>query len=81
MDRKMTPKQIEYETRRAKAANLTLEQWLRKKSATEAAAKTAEAPKPKKPSLLGRLIDRGHKPLKANAEPAAKPEPKAKRKG
>jgi hypothetical protein len=70
MDRKMTPKQIEYETRRAKAANLTLEQWLRKKSAAE--AKTMEAPKPKKPSLLGRLIDRAHKPLKPTLKPGKK---------
>jgi hypothetical protein len=65
MDRKMTAKQIEYETRRAKAANMSLDQWLRKKSADETAAKvTAAPPPPKKPSLLGRLIDRAHKPLK-----------------
>ncbi len=87
MDRKMTAKQIEYETRRAKAANMSLDQWLKKKSADEkTAAKATAAPPPiKKPSLLGRLIDRAHKPLKPGVEPAskstAKPEPKPKRKG
>ena len=69
MNRKMTPKQIEYETRRAKAANMTLDQWLRKKAATEQAAKQAEAPAaPKKPGLFSRLIDRAHKPLKPQPE-------------
>ena len=86
MDRKMTAKQLEYETRRAKAANMSLDQWLKKKAADEKAAKfTAAPPPPKKPSLLGRLIDRAHKPLKPGTEPvpksAAGPEPKAKRKG
>lgn len=69
MDRKMTAKQIEYETRRAKAANMTLDQWLRKKAAAEDAAKRAEAlPAPKKPGLFGRLIERAHKPLKPQPE-------------
>lgn len=73
MDRKMTPKQIEYETRRAKAANMTLDQWLRKKAAAEEASKRAEAPPaPKKPGLLGRLIERAHKPLKPQPEKTRK---------
>lgn len=75
---KMTPKQIEYETRRAKQANMSLDDWLRKKSAAKEAEREAEAPpKPKKPSLLNRLIDRAHKPLKAKPE-AGKAQPKAK---
>lgn len=69
MDHKMTAKQIAYETRRAKQANMSLDEWLRKKSASKIAAQLAEAPsKPKKPNLLGRLIERAHKPLKPKAK-------------
>jgi hypothetical protein len=65
----LTDGQRAYEARRAAKAGLTLERWLEQKrraDVAEAAAKARAASKPEPPrkkGLLGRLIDRAHKPL------------------
>ncbi len=65
----MTDGQRAYEARRAVKAGLSLEKWLElKQKEREAEARERERaaapPKPaKKPGLIGRLIERAHKPL------------------
>ncbi len=65
----MTEGQRAYEARRAAKAGLSLEKWLelkQKEREEEARARerAAAPPKPvKKPGLIGRLIERAHKPL------------------
>ena len=55
--------QLAYEQERARKAGKSLDEWLKQKAQTEAAAKLA-TPKPaKKPGLLSRLIDKAHKPI------------------
>ena len=66
MTRKMTDAQLAYERKRAAKANQTLDERLKTKSAAEAKAAKAKAEpvgKTKKPGLLKRLIERGHKPV------------------
>jgi hypothetical protein len=65
----MTDGQRTYEARRAAKAGMSLEKWLElKQKEREAEARARERaatpPKPtKKPGLIGRLIERAHKPL------------------
>ena len=66
--KEMTPAQRAYEERRAAKAGMPLDRWLADKERQRAeAARAAEPPKPaakaRKPGLLSRLIERGHKPL------------------
>ncbi|HEX7388797.1 MAG TPA: hypothetical protein VF286_01720 [Acidiphilium sp.] len=66
MTRKMTDAQLAYERKRAEKANKSLDEWLKLKARQEAqaaAAKAEQTAKPKKPGLLKRLVERGHKPL------------------
>jgi hypothetical protein len=69
MDRKMSDSQRTYETKRAAKAGMSLDKWLQSKEREkqgETAAKKPPAP-PKPPGLLGRLLDRAHKPLKSKS--------------
>ena len=63
----MSSAQRAYEAKRAAKAGKSLEAWLSdKQKRQEAEAKAASptpAPAPKKQGLIGRLIDRAHKPL------------------
>lgn len=54
-----------YEARRAQAAGMSLDAWLARKAreAAAAAAPRPPAPPPRKKGLIGRLLDRAHKPL------------------
>ena len=66
MTRKMTDAQIAYERKRAAKANKSLDEWLKikaKQDAKVAAAKPEQVGKAKKPGLLKRLVERGHKPI------------------
>jgi len=61
----LTPAQRAYEQKRAAKAGKSLESWLdakQKRAATEAKP-AGPPPKPKKPGLISRLLDRAHKPL------------------
>ncbi|HEX4262436.1 MAG TPA: hypothetical protein VHY76_15160 [Acetobacteraceae bacterium] len=66
---RMTEGQRNYEAKRAAKAGMSLEKWLELKEKERAAEmrareRAAAPPKPaKKPGLIGRLIDRAHKPL------------------
>ena len=64
---KMTDAQRAYEAKRAAKAGMSLDKWLdtkrRQQAAEQRAQEKSTVPK-KKPGLLSRLIDRGHKPLK-----------------
>jgi hypothetical protein len=56
--------QLAYEQERARKAGKSLDEWLKHKAQTEAAAVKLAAPKPaKKPGLLSRLLDKAHKPI------------------
>ncbi|MCF3948096.1 hypothetical protein L2A60_15580 [Acidiphilium iwatense] len=62
----MTDAQIAYERKRAAKANKSLDEWLKikaKQEAKVAAARPEHAGKTKKPGLLKRLVERGHKPI------------------
>ena len=63
----MSRGKLAYEARRAAEAGMTLEAWLSKKArdAARAAAETLRTNKvsPKPKGLIGRLLDRAHKPL------------------
>ena len=66
MTRKMTDAQLAYERNRAAKANKSLDEWLRikaKQDTKAASAKPAPVGKAKKPGLLKRLVERGHKPI------------------
>ncbi len=66
-DPKMTEAQRAYEAKRAAKAGMSLEKWLdtkRRQQEAEQRAQAKAATPPKKPGILARLIDRGHKPLK-----------------
>ena len=66
--RRLTDKQADYERRRAKAAGLTLDAWMARKARTAAASAAAAATPgrvdpPARKGLIGRLLDRAHKPI------------------
>jgi hypothetical protein len=67
--RTLTEGQRAYETKRALKAGMTLEKWLASKqrqqeAEAKAKLKSVEATKPPKPpGLLGRLLERAHRPL------------------
>ncbi len=68
MTKPMSEGQRSYEAKRAAKAGVSLEKWLQMKQreqqeAERAKAQAATPPKPKKPGLLARLIERAHKPL------------------
>ncbi|OYV50210.1 MAG: hypothetical protein B7Z78_11795 [Rhodospirillales bacterium 20-60-12] len=65
MTKKLTPGQTEYERQRAAKAGKTLDAWMREKAAREEAAKKipVKAAPPKKKGLIGRLLDKAHKPI------------------
>jgi len=66
-DTKMTEAQRAYEAKRAAKAGMSLDKWLdtkRRQQEAEQRAQQKTATPPKKPGLIARLIDRGHKPLK-----------------
>lgn len=69
MAKTLSEGQRAYEARRAAKAGMSLEKWLQSKDREQqaqarAAVKAAEPAKPvRKPGLLSRLIERGHKPL------------------
>jgi capsid protein len=69
MDRKMTDLQRAYETKRAQKAGMSLDKWLVSKAREkQQATATKTPPQPTKPpGLLGRLLDRAHKPLKSKS--------------
>ena len=66
----MSPGQRSYEAKRAADAGMTLEAWLGKKAGAAARAavekRRTQTPVPasKPKGLLGRLIERAHKPLR-----------------
>jgi hypothetical protein len=63
----MTEAQRAYEAKRAAKAGMSLDKWLdlkRREKAAEQKAAEKDTKPPKKPGLLSRLIERGHKPLK-----------------
>lgn len=56
--------QLAYEQERARKAGKSLDEWLKQKAQTEAAAAKLAAPQPaKKPGLFSRLLDKAHKPI------------------
>ena len=64
----LTEGQRAYEAKRAAKAGMSLEKWLHAKQRDQEAEerarqKAAEPPKPKKNTLLSRLMDRAQKPL------------------
>ncbi|MGC9271143.1 hypothetical protein [Acidiphilium sp.] len=63
MTRKMTDAQLAYERKRAAKANKSLDEWLKAKAKAEIKATPAKPEPTKKPGLLRRLVERGHKPL------------------
>jgi hypothetical protein len=69
MSREMSEGQRAYEARRAARAGMSLEKWLAQKGRERAAETRAQtdaakpAPRPKKPGLWSRLLDRAHRPL------------------
>lgn len=68
MTKQMSEGQRSYEAKRAAKAGVSLEKWLQMKQreqqeAERARAQAATPPKPAKPGLLARLIERAHKPL------------------
>jgi len=63
MPPEMSPGQRAYEQKRAAKAGMTLDKWLHSKEKQQAEA-ARPAAKPKPPSLLTKLIDRAHQPLK-----------------
>ncbi|MCW8308446.1 hypothetical protein AruPA_15510 [Acidiphilium sp. PA] len=65
MTRKMTDAQLDYERKRAAKANKSLDEWLKAKAKAERNAAPAKPETAKKPGLLSRLIERGHKPIAA----------------
>ena len=68
-ERALTEGQRAYEARRAVRAGMSLDRWMAEKDRRQAEEerarkKAAEPPKPpKKPGLLGRLLERARKPL------------------
>ncbi len=62
--REMSQGQLAYETKRAAEAGLSLDAWLARKAraASVPAVKTEPAAKAKR-GLVGRLLDRAHKPI------------------
>jgi capsid protein len=68
MDRKMSDSQRAYEQKRAQKAGMSLDKWLASKEREKSQATAARKPEPPKaPGLLGRLLDRAHKPLKSKS--------------
>jgi hypothetical protein len=65
MTRKMTDAQLEYERKRAAKANKSLDEWLKAKAKAELKAAVVKPEIAKKPGLLRRLVERGHKPIVA----------------
>jgi hypothetical protein len=69
MSREMSEGQRAYEERRAAKAGMSLERWLALKDRERVAENRAQTeaakppPRPKKPGLLSRLLDRAHRPL------------------
>ncbi len=69
MTKQLTEGQRAYEQKRAAKAGVSLDKWLsmrerEKREETRAREQAAKPPDPpKKPGLLSRLIDIGHKPL------------------
>ncbi len=69
MTKQLTEGQRAYEEKRAAKAGVSLDKWLsmrerEKREETRAREQDAKPPDPpKKPSLISRLIDLGHKPL------------------
>jgi hypothetical protein len=63
MNRKMTDAQLDYERKRAAKANKSLDEWLKAKAKAVLNANPAKPDITKKPGLLRRLVDRGHKPI------------------
>lgn len=65
--KRMTEAQRSYEAKRAAKAGKSLDSWLdqkRKRQEQEAKAAAPAGPvQPKKRGLIGRLLDRAHKPL------------------
>jgi hypothetical protein len=64
--RNLSEGQRAYEAKRAAKAGVSLERWLEMKEKdrqAEARAKANEAPKPKKPGFLSKLLERAQKPL------------------
>jgi len=64
----MSEGQRAYETRRAAKAGMSLEKWLdsrekEKEAEVRAREQPAERPKPKKPGLFSRLMEKAQKPL------------------
>ena len=60
----MSKGQLAYERRRAAEAGLSLEAWLKRKAReAEAAAPRAAAAAPPRKGLIGRLLDKAHRPL------------------
>lgn len=56
--------QLAYEQERAKKAGKSLEEWRRAKVKAKQDTEKKAAPKPaKKPGVLGRLLERAHKPI------------------
>ncbi len=67
--RTLTEGQRAYEAKRAAKAGVSLDKWLamkdrEKEAEARAQAKAAEPPKPKKDTLLSRLMERAQRPLK-----------------
>lgn len=68
MSKTLTEGQRTYEARRATKAGMSLEKWLdvkeKDRQAELRAERKAEEVKPvKKPGLIGRLLERAHRPL------------------
>ena len=59
----MSKGQRAYEQRRADEAGLSLDAWLKRKTREAAAPAPAAAKAPARKGLIGRLLDRAHKPL------------------
>jgi hypothetical protein len=69
MSREMSEGQRAYEAKRAARAGMSLEKWLAQKNRERAAETRSQneaakpVPRPKKPGLWSRLLDRAHRPL------------------
>ena len=63
MARELTEGQRAYEAKRAAKAGMSLEKWMQAKARQQVAEQKPAAPKP--PGLIGRWLDRAHRPLGA----------------
>ena len=61
--RAMSQGQLAYETRRAAEAGLSLDAWLARKARDAAGPVVKAEPAVKARGLVGRLLDRAHKPI------------------